>query len=687
MAAFQLASTYKSANTPGTLAVSTFVTNEVKSEQRTRRGPGRGGRGAGRGGRGQRRGSDETKNENDKLLEVQPTCYTCGKKGHKSPQCPDKPTDKSTDKSKTCNAIRVLVASDGIPPPMYDCDVLLDTQSEVHLMNSKFLDNVRTVKPVQVKGVGSDIVMIRQKGWLKGVGECLVSDEIGLNILSYALVRDQMYTEYNHVEDVHTIYTPDGNIRFHRVGNLYVGDMSAWTSESMLCASTSVLENMLTAKELERAREAHEFIARAGFPSEKEAVALVTNGNILSMSITAKDVRNAYGLWGRHPEYIRGRARRAKPSRAIGAEQEPIDLIREQVLTVDVMHVGGQTFLLGLSEPLNVVLNSHLTKMNESGMLDAIMAHIDTLSSFGFKVNKVFVDPQSSMAALRTKLTNVEVDVSGAGDHLPHLDVRMKVIKEICRSVNAGLPWNLPQSLVKDLVQYSVSRYNCRGGTGEHPLVSPKVAMTGRKPSMKKEYGLQFGEYVECYNLTGNTNNALRDRTDPSIALHPTGNANESWTFLNLTTMKRVTRSNWTKMVTTNLVIDRMNEMALKEQNGKNVEPLTDIDEPISSGVDESAPTRERSTVTIINDEVNDDIDDIDDNYASNNDVDNTDDGENDTATTDTINHTDTINDTATDTSTNTNDDTADVCTNDTRDEIQGSISCKRKATRPRAIS
>ena len=108
---------------------------------------------------------------------------------------------------------------------------------------------------------------------------------------------------------------------------------------------------------------------------------------------------------------------------------------------MDVLHVGDQQFLLALAEPLNIVLSAHLPNMKSASVMDATQAHMDLLSSYGFGVRKIFVDPQSSLATMRTKLSGVEVDVSGAGDHLPHLDVRMKVIEEVCRSVHAGLKW------------------------------------------------------------------------------------------------------------------------------------------------------------------------------------------------------------------------------------------------------
>ena len=55
------------------------------------------------------------------------------------------------------------------------------------------------------------------------------------------------------------------------------------------------------------------------------------------------------------------------------------------------------------------------------------------------------------------------------------------------------------------------------------------------------------------------SNNAEQKRTVPCIALYPTGNANGSWWLLSLNTKKRVRRTNWEKMVTSDVIINIMN--------------------------------------------------------------------------------------------------------------------------------
>ena len=93
-------------------------------------------------------------------------------------------------------------------------------------------------------------------------------------------------------------------------------------------------------------------------------------------------------------------------------------------------------------------------------------------------------------------------------------------------------------------------------------MVAPRVKFTGRKPLYKKELGLAFGTYVECYDPACESRSIDSERSEPCIALYPTGNANGSWWFLNLKTKRRVRRTNWQIMVTTDLIINTMNEYA-----------------------------------------------------------------------------------------------------------------------------
>jgi hypothetical protein len=206
----------------------------------------------------------------------------------------------------------------------------------------------------------------------------------------------------------------------------------------------------------------------------------------------------------------------------------------EQVLYTDVMKVRRQAFLVSLVEPLQILIQTMAGRETAESLGKALQSHLDLVRSRGFIPVRVHTDPQSAFRKLTNAFPGVELDVSGAGDHLDKVDIRIRRIKELMRSVIAGLPWKLPNENIKDLVAYAISRINSRRSGSQMSDMAPRVAFTGRKIIYNKEFTLAFGDYCECYNPQGLTGEVDRPRTEPCVALCPTGNANGSWMFLNL---------------------------------------------------------------------------------------------------------------------------------------------------------
>jgi hypothetical protein len=259
-----------------------------------------------------------------------------------------------------------------------------------------------------------------------------------------------------------------------------------------------------------------------------------------------------------------------------------------------VFKAKEQPYLYSLVEPLELTLVTPVSRetANELGL--AMQGQFETLKAKGFDPVRTYVDPQSGLVALQGKFTGVEIDVGGAGDHLDKVDIRIRRIKETIRCAHAGLEWKLPKSMVKDLVKFANGRNNMKSTSARVDKVAPRIAFSGRKPNYRKEYGLRFGNYCECYDPKVVSKDALRDRTEPCIALYPACNAAGSWVFLNMKTNKRVRRSTWEKMVTTDLVIARMN--ALAEEEGEENVPLF-VDEILEVLEQEYAADEERHMV------------------------------------------------------------------------------------------
>jgi hypothetical protein len=170
----------------------------------------------------------------------------------------------------------------------------------------------------------------------------------------------------------------------------------------------------------------------------------------------------------------------------------------------------------------------------------ALQSQLEGYRSRGFQLVRVYVDPQSAFRSLTTKYPGIVIDPSGAGDHVPKVDAKIRPIKEVYHGVKEDLPWKLPLVLVKDFVAYCVAQQNVQFTPAINQHVVPKVLFTGLKVDFKKELSLAFGDYCEVYVRTDNTSSG---RTAPCLALHPYNNATGLWMFYNLRTHARICKS------------------------------------------------------------------------------------------------------------------------------------------------
>ena len=188
---------------------------------------------------------------------------------------------------------------------------------------------------------------------------------------------------------------------------------------------------------------------------------------------------------------------------------------------------------------------------------------MNVLRSCSFLPTIVYTDPAPGFLALVSHFPGIIIDTGGAKDNVAKVDIKIRRIKELCRSVQASLPWTLPKTLIKNLVSYAVARLNIRRTTAINRNICPKVLFTGIKVNFTKELGLEFGTYAKVYNGTDNTS---RSRSIPCISLYPCSNSTGSWEFMNLKTKTRIRRSHWIKMKTLELIVEGMNRFDEKSQ-------------------------------------------------------------------------------------------------------------------------
>lgn len=281
----------------------------------------------------------------------------------------------------------------------------------------------------------------------------------------------------------YTVHMGDRDLVFYQKSKIYVGDFSDWVTPTAYSMMTlSEREALYSKKEIERAKKAREFVINAGFPSERKAINMIRDGNVSNLPIEVSDVKAFFDIYGPLVQSIRGKTTSSKDVNQRDNFDEGLKEQRTiQALASDVMFIAKAKFLVSVASPLEITITAPLTSQTKLGLGKGLQEYLDLIRIFGFNARIVYVDPLKALTSLRGSFPGVKVDISGAGDHLPKVDIRIRRIKEIIRSVIQDLDWTLPKALLGYLVTYAVNRMNTRRITASTSNLAPRVKLTGRK--------------------------------------------------------------------------------------------------------------------------------------------------------------------------------------------------------------
>ncbi len=414
---------------------------------------------------------------NDRRAQVE--CFTCGELGHYANKCPTKKTGNDNEENRHAHVtwdastfVTCQVHATGMVGKFKRHEVLLDNQADVSIIHPSLLREIEPAESsVNISGVGGLQFTVDEEGYLDDFFRVYTSEDTHANVLSFSEVEDKYRITYV-PQEAFIVHLPDRDIRFECRGKMYVAD---WTKSTSAYVTTGVYTK---AEEL-RAKRAYELLRTSGYPSMVEAIHLVEDGNITDMpTLTREDVRRAYEMYGSPPEFVRGKMTKKKVSRASIDESLILD-DKKQVLYSDVMHVNSNKFLITVCEPLQLVMQCRIERKSQSELGFALQGQLNLLRSRSFVPTVVHTDLQSAFRALTGSFPEVVIDVGGAGDYIAKVDAKICRIKEIYRSVKAGLKWKLPPTMMKDLVAYAVSRINICRTTAINLNVCPRVLFMG----------------------------------------------------------------------------------------------------------------------------------------------------------------------------------------------------------------
>jgi len=127
---------------------------------------------------------------------------------------------------------------------------------------------------------------------------------------------------------------------------------------------------------------ARDFVKNAGFVSEREALGMARDGNIVGLPVTADDIKLAYRIYGPPPEFIKGRM--VYKHTGMDLSVQPTSVIdKNQILLADVVHVMGKSFLLSLAtstiNPLDLLIVARVDNQKGSTLKGAIEDQVELL--------------------------------------------------------------------------------------------------------------------------------------------------------------------------------------------------------------------------------------------------------------------------------------------------------------------
>ena len=549
-------------------------------------------------------------------------CYVCGIAGHYARDCDQRkaPEERAlvaaaSTKSHTwrsegesdCDEWELAYVTSTESCFFSKYDVLLDNEASLNVFrNRDLVKNLRvSARTVVMHGVedNSNGVKVDMEGEFNEIGTVFVSEKASANILSFAAQVDSgAEMSYDSKFD-RFIMKPAGSDNYYSFGRkkltgsegrFYCCDVRSMigkepTSYPAPSVSSGVRhralvqtvdENMhlYSKKDIAKAREARDMLAKMGFPSVESAMHMVKNGN--GFTITKEDFIRADSIWGKDIASIKGKT---KKQTTASPDYELVEKSSQkmQVLSIDIMFLERIPILIGVAHPLDFTLVTDLltchggrSSRSAPTVLRGIKYFLAVLASRGFSSPVIMSDGEGAIGALidELRLLGVEIDISGAGGHVSRIERRIQMVKERVRAhMCHHLPFTLTNLGITMCAMYCVSRLNYEPSGTRVGGESSRTLFLGRNAVGTRDFRCGFGDYVQC--TTPTTSNSMASRTEDCVVMLPTGNRTGSVKMLSLATGKIVTRDNFKVLPMPLSVITQLNNMAIKE--GKSIAKCT----------------------------------------------------------------------------------------------------------------
>ncbi|KAL7472715.1 hypothetical protein ACHAXS_013110 [Conticribra weissflogii] len=199
------------------------------------------------------------------------------------------------------------------------------------------------------------------------------------------------------------------------------------------------------------------------------------------------------------------------------------------------MFVSGLAFVVTVSRDIKFITTHYLLSKTSDDLAQSLQETIKLYQRGGFKVQTLLMDGE--FEKVKSRIPEVVVNITGAGEHVGDVERHIQAIKERCRGIGNTLPFKrMPARMVIELVYFCTMWINAvpnrNGISGEY---SPREVVVRQPVNYKKHCQVPFGAYCEVFKDRERTN-TMASRTRGAVSLGPTRNMQGTYKFLCLTT-------------------------------------------------------------------------------------------------------------------------------------------------------
>ena len=535
-------------------------------------------------------------NDSDDLPNLFDDNEEVGGKNEVSLQFPETPIHDGDDNDVvlSANTLEIFKRNEKISF-MYrwcDTDIMLDSCSNASIIkNVNFLSDITKLKrKVTINGVGGE-VEIQYAGEMLIFGRVLYCKNSVANILSCSIVSNMKGIQVTFDQKKNEFRIRAGRLVyvFKSIDNLYIcrnTDSLLQVSNKRITLASHIADvdtnrSNMTIQEAKRADEAALLKRRMGGPNDQSFIDMI-QGGMKNASVTRNDLANAK-LLSSNREELAGKTKfKPQPlNRFDYVTNIPASIKNKVKAWMDLMTIGAHVFLVTVLE-FDYTLGTYLGNKKHSAtkssniLWKAISKQLSSLKKDAIEIGDIVIDGESGVQAIEQRINDQGVTLSPAPTtHIGQVEKKIQHIETTWRALWAGLPYGLCIVLQVFLTLFVIRCINLMPSKKNVDRVSGYTMLTHKIPDVKIHFKVGFGEYcMTTVPKHWKWSDVDHSRTEDVVSLLPMDNEHGSVKFLNLSTMKVITRDTYRVLPMPTSVIAHLNTYAIAEGGSLKVSPL-----------------------------------------------------------------------------------------------------------------